>query len=178
MAGTSNDTIFINPSPDKSGFPPYLDFTTLRSNAINYLGPITGKYWTDYNVHDPGITTLEVLMYAIMDLGYRANLPIGSLLASGSGPAMVRGATATGTGTGACGVHMGGGGAGMVAGSAGMVAGAVVAGAASVAAGVGMAGAQDSNFFTPAQVFGCNPTSVPDYRKLLMDLDEVRNAWL
>ncbi|HLI93804.1 MAG TPA: hypothetical protein VKU83_09350, partial [Puia sp.] len=115
MAGSSNDTTFINPA--NTGFPAYLDFTTMRSNAINYLGPITGKYWTDYNVHDPGITTLEVLIYALMDLGYRVNLPIGNLLAG-------------------------------------------------------------STFFTPGQVFGCNPTSVIDYRKLLMDLDEVRNAWL
>ncbi len=121
MAGSSNDTVFITPSPKNAGFPPYLDFTTLRSNAINYLGPITGKYWTDYNIHDPGITTLEVLLYALMDLGYRTNLPIGSLLA--------------GSGTG-------------------------------------------GKFFTPAQALGCNPTAVLDYRKLLMDLDEVRNAWL
>jgi hypothetical protein len=132
MAGSSNDTSFINPTD--SGFPAYLDFTTLRSNAINYLGPITGKYWTDYNIHDPGITTLEVLLYAIMDLGYRVNLPIGNLLAS------------SGSGTGA--------------------------------AATGTAGPQDSNFFTAAQVFGCQPTTELDYRKLLMDIDEVRNAWL
>ena len=100
MAGSSNDTVFINPSPENSGFPPYLDFTTLRSNAINYLGPITGKYWTDYNVHDPGITTLEVLTYAIIDLGYRANLPIGSLLAPGSaGTAATSATSAAGAGT-------------------------------------------------------------------------------
>ena len=123
MAAGTNDTSTI--SQNQSGFPSYLNFDSLRTNAINYLGPITSKYWTDYNIHDPGITTLEVLLYALMDLGYRANLPIGSLLANDSA-----------------------------------------------------AGTPDSNFYTSAQVLGCNPLSINDYRRLLMDIAEVRNAWL
>jgi hypothetical protein len=126
MAGTTNDTSSID--PQNSGFPPYLDFDQMRTNAITYLGPITGNYWTDYNVHDPGITTLEVLIYAIMDLGYRTHLPFGSLLAGPAGP----------------------GGATMAA----------------------------PAFFTAGQSFGDNPLTILDYRKLLMDLAEVRNAWL
>jgi hypothetical protein len=72
-------------SQTDSGYPEYLDFTSLRTAAINFLGPVTSDYWTDYNVHDPGITTLEVLMYAILDLGYRANMPIANLLANPPG---------------------------------------------------------------------------------------------
>src|SRR5580700_10822667 len=121
MASTTNDTLAISQT-GSGGFPDYLDFDTLRTNAINYLGPITSKYWTDYNIHDPGITTLEMLMYAVMDLGYRANLPIGSLISTGSSSA--------------------------------------------------------TNFFTPAQVMGCNPTSITDLRKVVMDVGEVRNAWV
>ena len=112
-------------SQSDSGYPDYLDFTSLRTAAINFLGPITADYWTDYNVHDPGITTLEVLMYAILDLGYRANMPIANLLANPPGST-----------------------------------------------------AADTNFFTPAQILGSNPASITDYRKLFMDIGEVRNAWL
>src|ERR1700743_1572461 len=118
MASGTNDTASI--STTNSGFPPYLDFTNLRTAAINYLGPITSKYWTDYNVHDPGITTLEALMYALMDLGYRTNLPIADLLARPPGE----------TGN-------------------------------------------DTNFFTAAQMLGCEPMTVTDYRKALMDIGEV-----
>ena len=80
---TNNNQVFI--SRTDSGFPAYLDFASLRTNAINYLGPITASYWTDYNIHDPGITTLEALLYALMDLGYRANFPIADLLTPAPG---------------------------------------------------------------------------------------------
>ncbi|HXB94535.1 MAG TPA: hypothetical protein VNU70_05230, partial [Puia sp.] len=122
MSTTSSNTgIFINQSA--SGFPDYLDFGKMRSEVIAYLGPITSAYWTDYNEHDPGITTLEALLYALVDLGYRVNWPIADLLAQKTGVA-------------------------------------------------------ETDFFTPAQVLGCNPWTLNDYRKLLMDLKEVRNAWL
>ena len=35
---------------------------------------LSGKVWTDHNLHDPGITTLEALCYALTDLGYRTEL--------------------------------------------------------------------------------------------------------
>lgn len=97
----------------------------MRSAAINYLGPITSAYWTDYNEHDPGVTTLEALLYATLDLGYRVNAPIADLLTPGPGDA-----------TG------------------------------------------ETDYFTPAQILGSNPFTITDYRKKLMDLREVRNAWL
>jgi hypothetical protein len=128
MAGTTNDNSSIIQQPQNSGFPPYLDWDTMRTNAITYLGPITGNFWTDYNVHDPGITTLEVLIYALLDLGYRTHLPFGSLLAGSAGsagPTMVSPA-----------------------------------------------------FFTAGQSFGDSPLTILDYRKLLMDIGEVRNTWL
>jgi hypothetical protein len=63
-----------------TGFPGYLDFEKLRSEGIDYLGKLSGRIWTDHNVHDPGITILEILCYALLDLGYRTNLPIIDLL--------------------------------------------------------------------------------------------------
>ncbi|BAY23221.1 hypothetical protein NIES2100_29850 [Calothrix sp. NIES-2100] len=62
-------------------FPDYLNFQTLRDIGINHLQALSGKIWTDYNLHDPGVTILEVLCYAVTDLGYRNNLDIEDLLA-------------------------------------------------------------------------------------------------
>ncbi len=62
-----------------------MDFELLRKEAIAYIQRISGNIWTDYNAHDPGITILEVLCYAITDLSYRSNKPIQDLLAEESG---------------------------------------------------------------------------------------------
>ncbi|WP_156800377.1 hypothetical protein [Thalassoporum mexicanum] len=68
-------------SKQAPSFPDYLDFQTLRAIGIEHLQKLSGKIWTDYNLHDPGVTILEVLCYAITDLGYRNNLDIQDLLA-------------------------------------------------------------------------------------------------
>ncbi|WP_194976400.1 hypothetical protein [Aquiflexum lacus] len=57
------------------------DFEFLRTEALQYLQSISGKIWTDYNSHDPGVTILEALCYALTDLGYRSSFPIKDLLA-------------------------------------------------------------------------------------------------
>lgn len=57
-----------------------LSFDFLRTKGIEYIESLGSKFWTDYNTHDPGITILEVLCYAITDLGMRINLPIEDLL--------------------------------------------------------------------------------------------------
>lgn len=62
-----------------------LDFGFLRKKGIEYIEQFGRKLWTDYNTHDPGITTLEVLCYAITDLGLRINMPIQDLLNSDKG---------------------------------------------------------------------------------------------
>jgi len=108
-----------------SDFPAYLDFEKLRSEGIAYLGKLSGKIWTDHNVHDPGITILEVLCYSLLDLGYRTNLPTIDLLSKNPSD------------TG-----------------------------------------KDSNFFSAGQILSCNPLSIIDYRKFLIDIEGVRNAWI
>ncbi|TVR38456.1 MAG: hypothetical protein EA394_10880 [Bacteroidia bacterium] len=57
------------------------DYTFLRSEGLKYIEQLAHKLWTDYNVHDPGITILETLCYAITDLGYRTSYPMEDLLA-------------------------------------------------------------------------------------------------
>ena len=104
--------------------PEHLDFAFLREAGLRHIGELSGRIWTDHNSHDPGITILEALCYAMLDLGYRAQLPIQDLLA-------VEDTTA-----------------------------------------------QDDNFFTPAEILTCNPTTITDYRKLIMETVGVKNAWL
>ena len=58
-----------------------MDYTLLREEGLKYVQKIAGRIWTDYNSHDPGVTILEVLCYAITDLGYRTGYPVKDLLA-------------------------------------------------------------------------------------------------
>lgn len=103
-------------------FPEFMNFAELRSLGLKHLGQLSGKIWTDHNVHDPGVTMLETLIYGLLDLGYRTQLPIEDLLAAPDG--------------------------------------------------------QATDFFTPAQILANNPLTILDYRKLLMDIPGVKNAWL
>ena len=59
-----------------------LDFASLRQQAISQLEQMTGGVWTDFNLHDPGITIMEALCYALTDLGYRISYSIPDLLAN------------------------------------------------------------------------------------------------
>lgn len=122
MAEPINDKTI---SSINSGFPDYLSFEKLRSEAIAYLGNLTGKVWTDYNVHDPGITILETLIYAVLDLGYRTNLPAVDLFTKDLDDKT-----------------------------------------------------KENNFFTPAQILTNNPLTILDFRKMLIDISGIKNAWL
>ena len=56
------------------------DYKFLRTEGLAHIEKLAGKLWTDYNIHDPGITILELLCYAITDLGYRTGFEIKDLL--------------------------------------------------------------------------------------------------
>ncbi len=68
-------TISTAPPPLKS-----MDYALLREKALAHIQELSGKIWTDDNAHDPGITILEMLAYAITDLGYRTNYNIRDIL--------------------------------------------------------------------------------------------------
>lgn len=53
-----------------------VSYSTLRKNAIADCQQLSGKIWTDYNAHDPGITILEQLCYALTELAFRCGFPI------------------------------------------------------------------------------------------------------
>ncbi|MES1160240.1 MAG: hypothetical protein ABUM51_05770, partial [Bacteroidota bacterium] len=56
------------------------DFSRLRQHSIDLLQELTGETWTDYNLHDPGVTILELLCFAITDLSYRTGFPLTEIL--------------------------------------------------------------------------------------------------
>ena len=104
---------------------PALDQSQLYALGLDDVRRFSRQLWTDHNTHDPGITILELLCYALTDLSYRAQFPLEDLLATPTGNAQ------------------------------------------------NMA----SQFFTAREVLPNRPLTIPDYRKLLIDLPEVRNAW-
>jgi len=105
---------------------PGMNFALLRQEGIKHIEKLAGKVWTDYNTHDPGITILEALCYAITDLSYRLSFPIQDLLASPPPES----------------------------------------------------GEDKQQFFTARQILTVNPLTINDYRKLLIDIEGVQNAWL
>ena len=56
------------------------NYDLLLEKGISLVQNYSGENWTDYNYHDPGVTLLEQLCYALTDLGYRTNFPIEDLL--------------------------------------------------------------------------------------------------
>jgi len=67
--------------PDPEG----LDFDGLKASGIEALQSLCGATWTDYNPHDPGITVLEQLCYALTEVKYRAGFDVADYLAGPDG---------------------------------------------------------------------------------------------
>lgn len=59
-----------------------MDFRTLKREGVDHIQKLSGKIWTDYNEHDPGITILENLCFALTELGYKTNFSIPDLFFS------------------------------------------------------------------------------------------------
>jgi hypothetical protein len=56
------------------------DYKALKELGLSYIQEYSKAVWTDFNAGDPGLTTLELLCYALTDLSYRTQLPLGDLL--------------------------------------------------------------------------------------------------
>ncbi|NEQ68602.1 MAG: hypothetical protein F6K21_24495 [Symploca sp. SIO2D2] len=104
---------------------PGMNFALLRQEGIQHIERLAGNIWTDYNSHDPGITLLEHLCYAITDLSYRLGFEIEDLLTYQK-----------------------------------------------------TEDTPPKQFYTAREILTTNPLTINDYRKLLIDLDGVKNAWL
>lgn len=60
--------------------PPAQDYEALRELGMERIRALSSSLWTDHNSHDPGVTVLEALAYAVTDLGYRTGFPTADLL--------------------------------------------------------------------------------------------------
>lgn len=76
-------TISLAPPPG-----PGLNYVQLLEEAIGLTQELSGDIWTDYNEHDPGVTIVEQLCYAITELAYRAGYPVADLLVGAEGGAV------------------------------------------------------------------------------------------
>ncbi len=112
--------------PKKPQRDPAMDHERLYLQGLERARDLSKQLWTDYNVHDPGVTILEFLCYALTDLGYRSSMPIADLLAS---PEDNR-------------ANM------------------------------------QQQFFSAREILTAHPLTELDYRKLLIDLVGVKNAWI
>ncbi|MBL4705800.1 MAG: hypothetical protein JKY54_14840 [Flavobacteriales bacterium] len=63
-----------------AGLPESMDYDFLREKGIEHLQKLAGKIWTDYNTSDPGVTILEVMCYALTDIGYRTSFDVKDLI--------------------------------------------------------------------------------------------------
>ena len=119
--------MLLTPVISRSAPPdPALDQQQLYAQGLDGIRRLSRKLWTDHNAHDPGITTLELLCYALTELGYRAGYAVEDLLATEEDNA----------------------------------------------------GTMAQQFFTPSQILPNCPLTTRDYRKLLIDIDGVKNAWI
>jgi len=65
--------------------PDGLDFEGLRKEGIRLAQEVSGDVWSDYNLHDPGVTILEVLCYALTDMIYRSGFDAADYLTPENG---------------------------------------------------------------------------------------------
>ncbi len=63
-----------------------IQWEALREEGLKNLQAFSGHLWTDYNIHDPGVTILEVLCYAIADLDSRVSQDMGAILGDNTIP--------------------------------------------------------------------------------------------
>lgn len=46
-------------------------YSQLQEKSLRDVQRLSGEIWTDYNVHDPGVTLLDTLNYALLETDYR-----------------------------------------------------------------------------------------------------------
>lgn len=60
-------------------------FRELRAAGIVKVQAASGNIWTDYNLHDPGVTLLEQTCFALTEVSYRAGHTVRDLLTDAKG---------------------------------------------------------------------------------------------
>jgi hypothetical protein len=92
----------------------------LKKISLELLQNLSSEIWSDYNIHDPGITTLEILCYVITELGYRAETNIEDVFHSEN--------------------------------------------------------VESNSFFEAHEILSSGAVSILDFKKIILDIDQVRNV--
>src|SRR5262249_28770766 len=71
--------------PKNRQLPVSQDYETLRAEGLTHIEDLAHSLWTDYNAHDPGITILEALCYAMTESGYRSSFDMKDMLTKDNG---------------------------------------------------------------------------------------------
>ncbi|MCB1313651.1 MAG: hypothetical protein KDK29_18010 [Sedimentitalea sp.] len=71
--------------------PQPLEFALLRQRAIGHAQAASGKIWTDFNLHDPGVTLLEQTCFSLTEISYQTSHAIRDLLTGAGGRLDVEG---------------------------------------------------------------------------------------
>ncbi|WP_405205118.1 hypothetical protein [Aquimarina sp. LLG6339-5] len=96
-----------------------LSYEFLRAEGMQLIQKMAADTWTDHNIHDPGITILEQVCYAVTDLAYRIEYDIQDLI-----------------------------------------------------------GNDHKSLYSPATILTTNPVTLMDIRKMVIDIEGVKNAWV
>jgi hypothetical protein len=120
----ANEHITINKN---KVLPDGQDYYRLREEGIRLIQQLGSKLWTDYNIHDPGITFLEALCYALTDISYRSTFDVKDIIAVQK---------------------------------------------------PGEANTDEQTFFTAREILTTAPWTINDYRKLMIDIEGVKNGWI
>lgn len=116
----------MNPAPIQDVPPrPAPNWARLRAELLGLVEGFAHRSWTDYNVHDPGITLGELFAFGVSEGTHVAGLPIADLRQPPEGTP-----------------------------------------------------APPSPDFPGHLTLPCRPLTLHDYRKLLIDVDGIRNAWI
>ena len=60
-------------------------YTRLHRQMREEIQRLSGKVWTDYNAHDPGVTLADVADYALTELDYKLGFPLTDYLTEENG---------------------------------------------------------------------------------------------
>lgn len=55
-------------------------YEQLQEKALKDVQRLAGEVWTDYNLHDPGVTLLDALNYVLLETDYRLQFPLQDYL--------------------------------------------------------------------------------------------------
>lgn len=60
-------------------------YQELQEKTLERLQELSGDVWTDFNVHDPGVTISDNMNYALFELQYKLELPFRSFIGPNTG---------------------------------------------------------------------------------------------